>query len=199
MRWVPAFLFAVAAGAQQTPAPVWRMPSPGGHHAARIALPPVAPVHLENSRRLDSLFRDGRITLSLEDAIALALENNLDLELVRYAPRLAETDLLRAEAGSALRGIPLSVREGPAGLGAPAAGPNGTLGGGNTPGLNALTGPGVQTDLSIIGSLPLSTGPAVPSFDPAIVGNIGWNHTSDPQNSTFLSNLRSLNASTTAG
>jgi outer membrane protein TolC len=172
------------------------MPPPGGITSA-YRTPPVAPVHLENSRRLDSLFRDSRITLSLEDAIALALENNLDLELVRYAPRLAETDLLRAEAGSALLGIPLSVREGPAGLGGPAAGPNGTLGGGNTPGLNALTGPGVQTDLSIIGSLPLSTGPRVPSFDPAIVGNIGWNHTSDPQNSTFLSNLRSLNASTT--
>jgi outer membrane protein len=195
MRWVPAFLFAVAAGAQQTPAPVWQMPSPGGIRSA-YRTPAVAPLHLENSGRLESLFRDNRITLSLEDAIALALENNLDLELVRYAPRLAETDLLRAEAGSALRGIPLSVREGPAGLGAPAEGPNGTLGGGNTPGLNALTGPGVQTDLSIIGSLPLSTGPPVPSFDPVILGNIGWNHTSDPQNSTFLSNLRSLNAST---
>ena len=193
-----ALLFAAAAGAQQTPAPLWRIPTQGGITSA-YRTPPVAPVHMENSRRLDSLLRDGRITLSLEDAISLALENNLDLELVRYAPRLAETDVLRAEAGSLLRGIPLSVREGPAGLGAPAAGPNGTLGGGNTPGLNALTGPGVQTDLSIIGSLPLSTGPAVPSFDPAIVGSIGWNHTSDPQNSTFLSNLRSLNASTTAG
>ncbi len=198
MRWLSALLFAVSAGAQQPPASVWQMPSPGGI-ASAYRSPAVDPVHLENSRRIDSLFRDSRITLSLEDAIALALENNLDLELVRYAPRLAETDLLRAEAGSALRGIPLSVREGPAGLGGPAAAPNGTLGGGNTPGLNALTGPGVQTDLSIIGSLPLSTGPPVPRFDPAIVGNIGWDHTSDPQNSAFLANLRSLNASTTVG
>jgi outer membrane protein TolC len=198
MRWTTALLFAAAAGAQQTPAPLWRIPTEGGITSA-YRTPTIAPVHMENSRRLDSLLRDGRITLSLEDAISLALENNLDVELVRYAPRLAEMDVLRAEAGSLLRGIPLSVREGPAGLGTPAPGPNGTLGGGNTPGLNALTGPGVQTDLSIIGSLPLSTGPAVPSFDPAIVGTIGWNHTSDPQNSTFLSNLRSLNATTTTG
>jgi outer membrane protein len=198
MRWLSVLLLAISAAAQQPAATSWQIPSRGGVTSA-YRTPHVAPVHLENSRRLDSLLRDGHITLSLEDAIALALENNLDLELVRYAPRLAGTDLLRAEAGSSLRGVPLSIREGPAGLGGPAAGPNGTLGGGNTPGLNALTGPGVQTDLSIIGSLPLSTGPGLPSFDPAIVGNIGWNHTSDPQNSTFLSNLRSLNANTAAG
>ena len=92
-------------------------------------MPPNAPVRLENSRRLEALLRDGAITLSLEDAIALALENNLDLELVRYAPRLAETDLLRAQSGSRLLGIPLSVREAPAGLGGPTSGPDGTLGG----------------------------------------------------------------------
>lgn len=198
MRSLPVFLLPVVAVAQLAPVSGLQLPSPGGITAA-YRTPVVTPVLLENSRRLDGLFRDGHINLSLEDAIALALENNLDLELVRYAPRLAGTDLLRAEAGSLLRGIPLSVRESPAGLGSPSAGPNGTLGGGNTPGLNALTGPGVQTDLSIIGSLPLSTGPAVPGFDPVIVGNLGWNHTSDPQNSTFLSNIRSLNASTTTG
>jgi outer membrane protein len=187
MKYLSALLLTLGAAAQQ----------PGGV-TGNYRTPVVPPVHLENSSRIESLFRDGHITLSLQDAIALALENNLDLELVRYAPRLAETDVLRAEGGSTLRGIPLSVREGPAGLGSPAVGPNGTLGGGDTPALNALIGPGVQTDLSILGSLPLSTGPAVPSFDPAIVGNAGWNHTSDPQNSAFLSNLRSLNASTTA-
>jgi outer membrane protein TolC len=196
VKLAPALFLAFAAAAQQPPA--WEVPSTGGLTSA-FRVPAVAPLHLENTPRLDSLFRDGRINLSLEDAIALALENNLDLELVRYAPRLAQTDLLRAQAGSSLRGVPLSVREGPAGLGAPTTGPNGTLGGGNTPGLGALSGPGVQTDLSIIGSLPLSTGPAVPGFDPAIVGTVGWNHTSDPQNSAFLSNIRSLNASTAVG
>jgi outer membrane protein len=193
MRGMALLLFASAAASQ--PGQI-ALPSGGGFGSA-YRVPAVAPVRLENSRRLDALLRDGHITLSLEDAIALALENNLDLELVRYAPRLAETDVLRSQAGSALLGIPLSVREAPGGIGGPASGPDGTLGGGNTPALNALTGPGVQTDLSIIGSLPLSTGPAVPTFDPTLVGNVGWNHTSDPQNSAFLSNLRSLNANTT--
>jgi outer membrane protein TolC len=187
MRLLTALLLAASAAAQ-----------PSINIGSAYHTPPVAPVNLENSRRIESLFRDGHITLSLQDAIALALENNLDLELVRYAPRLAETDVLRAQGGSALRGIPLSVREAPGGLGTPTVGPNGTLGGGDVPALNSLIGPGVQTDLSILGSLPLSTGPAVPNFDPTIVGSAGWNHASDPQNSTFLSSLRSLNVNTTA-
>lgn len=182
----------IPIGSQTKP---WQFPA-GGNLADAYRTPVVAPVYLDNSRRLETLFRDGTIVLSIQDAIALALENNLDLELVRYAPRLADTDLLRAESGSFLRGIPLSVREGPAGLGTPIPGPDGTLGGGNIPALTQLTGPGIQTDLSILGSLPLSTGPAIPSFDPQLVGTIRWDHTSDPQNSVFLGQTRSLNANT---
>jgi hypothetical protein len=168
-------LFAVSVAAQQPTTPVWQIPSPGGFSSV-YRTPKVAPVHMENSRRLDSLYRDSHITLSLEDAIALALENNLELELVRYAPRLAETDLLRAEAGSALRGIPLG-REGPVGLGA-CAGPNGTRRRKRPRAQCAdrTRGPDRPSPSSM---LPLSTGPAVPNFDPAIVG-VSWNHTSDP-------------------
>ncbi len=56
-----------------------------------------------NSGRLDALTRAGNIYLSLEDAIALALENNLDIEYHRYDRRQAETDQLRASAGQLLR------------------------------------------------------------------------------------------------
>lgn len=156
-----------------------------------------APVRLGNSSRIADLNRAGKIYLSLQDAIALAIENNLDLELQRYSTRFAATDLERAKAGRALRGIPLSVREGPPGLGTPIVGPNGTLGGGDTPALNAIAGPGVQTDLSIIGSLPLSTGPAVPSFDPNVFGRFGWQQRSTPQNSLFLPNLLNLTSRST--
>ncbi|HYO80481.1 MAG TPA: TolC family protein [Bryobacteraceae bacterium] len=156
-----------------------------------------APVRASNSGRLDELLRDGKLQLSLQDAIALALENNLDLELQRYGTRIADTDLERARAGGFLRGIPLSVREGPPGLGSPVVGPNGSLGGGDTPALNAITGPGVQTDLSIIGSLPLSTGPAVPRYDPWLAGTLSWNQLSTPQNSLFLPNLTNLTSRTT--
>jgi outer membrane protein len=157
------------------------------------------PVSLENSSRLTNLIRDGKLYLSLRDAIALALENNLDIELERYAPRIADTDLLRARSGNFLRGVPLTVREGPAGVGEPQVTDVGTLGGGNAPALNALVGPRTETDLSIIGSIPLSTGPALPNLDPTITGTAGWDHASAPQNNTFLSNLRSLNSDTTTG
>jgi outer membrane protein len=56
-----------------------------------------------NSGRLDSLMRAGNIYLSLQDAIALALENSLDIEYHRYDRRQAETDQLRASAGQLLR------------------------------------------------------------------------------------------------
>ena len=169
--WV-AVLFAVSLGAQP------------------------APVRFQNSDRINQLVRDGKLYLSLQDAIAMALENNLDVELQRYTRRLAATDVLRAKAGGSLRGIPLSVREGPSSLGVPVITGTG-LGGGDAPTLDRLEGTGAQIDLSLLGSLPLSTGPPVPNLDPTITGTLGWDHLSDPQNSTFLAPLRSINANTT--
>jgi outer membrane protein TolC len=168
-------------------------------------VPSPDPVRLSNSSRFENLIRAGKLYLTLQDAIALALENNLDIELERYTPQIADTEVLRAKAGDLLRGIPTTVQEAPAGVGPPqVAGnieANGALPlvGGNAPALNNLTGPGTVTDLSIIGSIPLSTGPGLPDLDPTIIGSSSWNHTSDPQNSTFLPNLLSLNANTTVG
>ena len=80
------------------------------------------PVSMANSTRLGDLLRAGKLYLSLQDAIALALENNLDVELQRYAPAIAESDLLRAKGGSAvLRGIPYTVNLLPQGIGGPAS------------------------------------------------------------------------------
>ncbi len=70
----------------------------------------IAPANLSNSPRLESLIRAGNLYLSLEDTIALALENNLDIELARYGPQIAQADFLRAKAGGLLRGVPTSVR-----------------------------------------------------------------------------------------
>lgn len=182
--------------AQTSQGQVWNMPAEGGA-VSLYRTPRVAPIKLEDSSRLHALLRNGNIYLSLDDAIALALENNLDLELEREGIRLADTDVLRSKSGSLPRGVPLSVREGPPGLGPPQTSPNGTLGGGDSPTLNSLLGPGVQIDLSILGSVPLPTGTAVPNLDPQLVGNAGWNHSSDIQNSIFIPGLRSLNAETT--
>ena len=77
----------------------------------------VSPVNLQNSQRIFDLMRAGQLYLSLDDAIALALENNLDIELERFLPKIADTDLLRAHGGGLLRGLSLLVNEPPPGIG----------------------------------------------------------------------------------
>ena len=66
---------------------------------------PIPQPGMENSPRLKDLIRDGKLWLSLQDAIALALENNLDIDYVRFNIPLAQTDYLRTKAGSAARGV----------------------------------------------------------------------------------------------
>ena len=154
---------------------------------------PVQPVSFQNSGRIFDLMRAGQLYLSLADAIALALENNLDIEVERYLPRIAKTDILRAKGGGLLRGLNLLVDEPPPGIG----GPNGPL-------LTTLTAsstpaPAVnsnfsdvalitqqQNDLSVAGALPFSSGPAIPQYDPAISGLINWAHLSTPEFSPVL-------------
>ena len=57
---------------------------------------------LTNSPRIDQLIHDGKLMLSIEDAVSLALENNLDIAVQQFTPWIAETDLLRAKAGGAV-------------------------------------------------------------------------------------------------
>src|SRR5262245_60424018 len=73
----------------------------------------VGPVNLSNSGRLEALLRAGKLYLSLQDTIALALENNLDIELQRYGAQVAEASILRAKAGGLLRGATSGVTQGP--------------------------------------------------------------------------------------
>ena len=60
----------------------------------------VAPISVSNSGRGDSLIRAGNLYLSLSDAIAMALENNIDVEVSRYAYPLADASLLNAQSGN---------------------------------------------------------------------------------------------------
>jgi hypothetical protein len=75
----------------------------------RVFAPYYAPfvpaAQLDNSRRLEDLIVDGKLTLTLDDAIALTLENNLHIAVARYDLPIAQTDLLRAKAGGATRGV----------------------------------------------------------------------------------------------
>jgi outer membrane protein len=134
-----------------------------------------------DSPRINDLIRDGKLYLSVQDAIALALENNLDIELERYGVRMAATDLYRAQGGATLRGLPLTVIEAPAGIGGPSGSPLLTT---------AATGAAPQsivsvsvTDtqliaqaqdtLDVTGTFPFANGPIVPLFDPQLTAQIG--------------------------
>lgn len=129
----------------------------------------------------------GKLYLSLSDAIRMALQNNLDIEIQRQNRHIAKTDTLRARAGASLRGVGLSVREGPNGLGSPVPGVAGRVGGSDVPSLDRLTGPGTLTDLSILGSVPLATGVAPVNRDIDWKFALNADHRSIPQASPFFS------------
>ena len=83
-------------------------PNPIGPYKGRDVPPP----KLANTARIDQLLRDGKLYLSMNDAVALALENNLDIAIARYNLNIADTDILRAKSGSATRGVNTGIVQG---------------------------------------------------------------------------------------
>ena len=132
---------------------------------------------LTNSPRLNQLIRDGKLYLSLKDAIRLAMENNLDIAIARYNLPIADMDILRTKAGGVFRGVNAGVVEGTPGggvggfgTGAPGAGAGGTTAGAGGAGAGASGL--VQSTLGV--------GTAVPSYDPTIVASVGAEHQTTP-------------------
>src|ERR1035438_373206 len=169
----------------------------------RLARPyaphPVPPVDLTNSPRLDQVLRAGNIYLSLSDAIALAIENNLDVELQRYNMPTADSEVLRAKGGGLLRGFSYNLAEAPVGVGGPASplvtsAASSTIAVGSVPTNPSELGVLAEqlTNLSILGTLPLSSGPPIPQFDPAITGQVNWMHQSLPQTSPNVAGSNAL-------
>lgn len=144
--------------------------------------PDIAPIDLANSNRLESLLRAGKLYLSLQDTIALALENNLDIAVQRYGPQIADANILRAKAGGFLRGVNTSVTQGPT---------SATQTGAQT-GINqsaSQQASGVQTTGNVLVS---QTGSAIPTFDPSISGFLRWQHLTTPQSSSFVTGTNAL-------
>ena len=136
---------------------------------------PLAPVNVSNSSRIDALLRAGNLYLSLSDAIALALENNLDVEIERYEFSIAQADLLRARSGANIQGIPTGVLPGVP------TGANLALLGSSSAGLAA------SGDLSALSLLGIGL-----SFDPFVTGNLNFGHTTAPQSNTVFSGTTAL-------
>ncbi len=142
--------------------PVSHFPNPVGPYTARHLAEP----NLSNTARIDGLMHDGKLYLSLSDAIALALENNLDIAIARYNLNIADTDVLRAKAGASTLGVNTGIVQNTPGGGV------GGLGGqvGSGTGGTTLGAGGAGAGAGGLVSSTLGIGPLITSFDPVLTG-----------------------------
>src|ERR1035437_2496250 len=140
----------------------------------------VGPINLANSSRAGSLIRAGNLYLSAQDVVALAIENNIDVEVQRYAPLLAREVLKRAQAGGVLRSVGAAVAQGPQSVSLQGVSLN--SGGTATGSIGVSSGGGIVTQL----------GPGILSFDPSIAAFANFAHSSIPQSNTILTGINAL-------
>jgi outer membrane protein len=157
-------------------------PNPIAPYAAQH----VAPPNLTNTSRIDPLLRDGKIYLSMDDAVALALENNLDIAIARYNLNIADTDVLRAKAGGSILGINAGiVANTPGGAQSSIGSQVGSGTGGTNPGSGGA-GAGFG---GLVGST-LGDGPVINSFDPILTGTLQIDHAKSLCTSPFCGNVQ---------
>jgi outer membrane protein TolC len=175
-------------GLAQTPE-ITRAPDHGivgwftGNYTAR----PVPKLSFEDSPRIDKLMRAGNIYLSLRDAIALALENNLDIEYARFNPKLADANAQRVSAGALLRSVSSSISGGPssAALGVAAGA---SLGSAGTSASASSSGQGgVLSGLSV-----QLAGTAIPNLDPVLYVGGQFNHSTQIETATNITGTNYL-------
>jgi outer membrane protein TolC len=147
----------------------------------------VSRVSFEDSPRIDKLMRAGNIYLSLRDAIALALENNLDIESSRYAPKLALADLERASAGQLLRNVSTSISSGPSSASLSVLAGATAVNGGSGGGTGSNTNGGVLSGLSV-----QLAGSTIPNLDPVLFVSGGASHQTQILTSTTFTGTSSL-------
>ena len=145
----------------------------------------VAEPNLSNTSRIDQLMKDGKLMLSMNDAIALALENNLDIAIARYNLDIADTDLLRAKSGGSTRGVNTGVVQNTPGGGA------GSIGGGSGAGGTSSGTGGAGSGTSGIVTSTSGVGSQVASFDPILTGTIQVEHSKSINNFSLFSGAKS--------
>jgi len=172
----PPSLAQQAQQAQQqayAPPVPFDVPMPHSHNPLAPYRPSTAPeLNLSNSPRLQNLIRDGKIYLSLRDAIAVAIENNLDLAYFRYNFPIAQTDILRTKSGAQANGVNTAIVQSTQGGFASSGG-----GGGGGSGFSAGNG-GIVTST-------LGAGTAVSSFDPFLTFQGYVDHTTVQEANEF--------------
>jgi outer membrane protein TolC len=140
---------------------------------------PVPAVNLANTSRLESLMRAGNLYVSAADVVALALENNIDIEVQRYGPLLAREVMRRAEGGGLLRNPGQGVASGPVSVSLAGV----TV---NTNGAPASSTSGVSS--SVLTQL----GPGIASFDPTFSVYANFQHVTVPQSNTVITGTTAL-------
>ncbi len=191
VSWLLIGLTATASGQTNTSV---RFDMPTSHNPfSAYSADQVPQPDLTNSPLLGQLIRDGKLYLSLKDAIRLALENNLDLAIARYNLPIANMDILRTQAGGIFRGVNAGVVQGTPGggvggfgTGAPGAGAGGTTGGAGGAGAGA----------SGLVQSTLGTGTPVASYDPLITGSVGAEHQTTPLANQQIYGVPSLQSNT---
>jgi outer membrane protein TolC len=148
--------------------PVSHFPNPIGPYTPRHLAPP----NLSNTARIDQLMRDGKLYLSLNDAIALALENNLDIAIARYNLNIADTDILRARAGATTLGVNTGIVQNTPGGGVGGLGAQVGSGTGGT----SLGSAGAGAGAGGLVASTLGLGSLITSFDPVLTGTLQNDH-----------------------
>jgi outer membrane protein len=164
-------------------------PNPIGPYKPRT----VAAPNLANTARFDQLLRDGKLYISMNDAVALALENNLDIAIARYNLNIADTDIWRAKAGSATRGVNTGIVQGtPGGTG---TGVGSTSTGGGAGGTTAGTG-GAGAGTSGLVTSTSGVGAPIPSFDPILTSSLQLEQTRTQSASPFAAQFTDSHTTT---
>ncbi len=152
----------------------------------------VDPPKLSNTTRIEQLMQNGKLMLSMDDAIALALENNLDIAIARYNANIADTDILRAKAGDSILGVNAGVVQNTPGGGT--GGLSGTVGSGV--GGTSVGSAGVGTGTNGLVSSTLGIGSTITSFDPMLSGTLQIDHDTLLSSSSFNTPVSEQNTGT---
>ena len=128
---------------------------------------------LTNTPRIEQVMRDGKIYLSMDDAVALALENNLDIGISRYNFGIADTEILRAKGGANnFFGVNAGIVQNTPGGGV--GGLSGNVGSG--PGGTTTAPGGIGAGTFGLGATTEGLGPQITSFDPIVSATLQSDH-----------------------
>ena len=152
----------------------------------------VDPPNLSNTSRITQLLQDGKLMLSMDDAVALALENNLDIAIARYNLNIADTDILRAKAGDTILGVNTGVVQNTPGGGT--GGLSGNVGSGV--GGTSVGSAGAGTGTNGLVNSTLGIGAPITSFDPILSGTLQIDHNALLSSSSFSAPVTAQNTGT---